>query len=611
MSAESRLVFVEDFGAPEGFRSGEGTDDEIVVRELVQNALDAGASRVEFRTLAVSVDDLPDIDGYREAVKSIHPDLRRTPVAMSALERIRRALDGGTMTCLLCTDDGVGLGESDYRRLLSEAMSTKVGNRADGKLGSVGVGHLTALDASAIRYVLYASNGPDGHIFGGQAILASQNRSTRSQDDDYRARHGCLTAARHENGFRGYKAHPADPSAAPEWLATPTEHGTTVAILGYGSLDEHEHHEEDLVSDSHRDRIFDSVAKHFMVALYQDRLRVAYVSDRHAPIDLDRNEVGKRLKANSHRHRATRRGYGSGAKAWAAWQTLTDGATLDTDFGLLRYRLTPGKATSVTVFRNGMRITDDAPRLRSSDFKGTNSFNAVLDAQGCLAKVIKDCETDSHLEIKTSLAPGDSGNLAKSGLDIIRNLLASAVGEIDAKEWVPELLRMFTSEAKATDVKPAPPRPRQHRQGELQVISEVSAGGDTHGRTDHGNGQRQSAKPSRGREAGAWRAGNTAGIRRSLVPAGQARAVIEWVIDPSQLRRPSHVGIAVVVGSGSQPSDRRPVPDSALRIRPVGTDDDSWASELRVSAHDERIEVEIENAPQGWEAVAAVVSRRS
>lgn len=611
MSAESRLVFVEHLGTPEGFRSGEGTDDEIVVRELVQNALDAGASRVEFRQLVVPVDEIPDIDGYREAEEHIDPDLRKTPPAMSALQRIRRALDAGAVTCLLCTDNGDGLGNSDYRRLLSEAMSTKVDEQAAGKLGSVGVGHLTALYTSALRYVLYASNGPDGPLFGGQTTLATQKWSNSPRDQSHRARHGCLTAARHTRDFRGYEAHPADPGAVPVWLPVPADRGTTVAILGYGSLDDDGNQEEDLVNDPNRDRIFDSVAKHFMVALHQDRLRIAYESDRHAQIELDPGEVGKRLKANSHRHRATRRCYGSGAKAWAAWQTLTDGTTVDTDFGLLRYRLTPGKTTSVTVFRNGMRITDAAPRLGSKDFPGLNSFNAVLDAQGALAKVIKDCETDSHLEIKTQSAPGDSGKRARTGLDNVRALLAEAVGEVDADEWTPELLRIFTSGGKATDVTPAPPRPPQHQQGTLPTTTNAETSGDTHGRTHHNRGRRKSAKPSCDTESGPWRAGNTTGIRRSLVPTAQSRAVVEWVIDTTELRRPSHVGVAVVVGSGSQPSDRRQVPDSALRIRPAGAGAEAWADEIRVPARDGRIEVEIEDAPQGWGAVTTVVSRRS
>ena len=104
---------------------------------------------------------------------------------------------------------------------------------------------------------------------------------------------------------------------------------------------------------------------------------------------------------------------------------------------------------------------------------------------------------------------------------------------------MPEFLRMFTAEAKETTVKPAPPRPPKHRQGELPTTSEAPTSGDTHGRTDHGDGQRKTAEPSSGRSAGEWRAGNTSGIRRSLVPVDQGRAVIEWAIDSNELRRPS------------------------------------------------------------------------
>ena len=92
------------------------------------------------------------------------------------MERIGRSLEAERVTCLLCIDNGSGLRFGEYQRLLAEAMSAKVGEAAAGKLGSVGVGHLTALDASDMRYVLYGSRGPDGLLFGGQAMLASQRQ---------------------------------------------------------------------------------------------------------------------------------------------------------------------------------------------------------------------------------------------------------------------------------------------------------------------------------------------------------------------------------------------------------------------------------------------------
>lgn len=462
---EPCLVFVESLASPEGFRSGEGTDDEIVVRELVQNALDAGADTVDFCTVRVPVAEVPDIDGYRAAVEAIHPDLRQTPVARAALERIDRALDAETVTCLLCTDNGSGLQLDEYQRLLAEAMSAKVGDASVGKLGSVGVGHLTALDASDMRYVLYASRGRDGLIFGGQTMLASQLHE-RDGDEMHRVRQGCLTATGQVEGFRGFKASPASHASTPEWLKVPSAQGTTVAILAYGSRDEEvpsRTGDADLASDPHLDRIFDAVAKHFMCAMMQGRLSVTYSSDLRSQVSLDDQEIRRRLEANRERRRASRRGYGSGARAWAAWETLTKGITLPCDGGSLWYRLTPGKTSTVVVFRNGMRITHDAPRLRSYDFRGIKAFSAVLDADGELAAAIKECETDSHLEIKVSQAPGDAGEAALKGLQGVQDALKMAVGELETDEWVPEVLRIFDAEDMPSNVEPAPPRHRPPR----------------------------------------------------------------------------------------------------------------------------------------------------
>jgi len=241
-------------------------------------------------------------------------------VARAALERIERALSVEMVTCLLCTDNGSGLTLDKYQRLLAKAMSTKVGEASTGMLGSVGVGHLTALDASDMRYVLYVSRGGDGLIFGGQAMLASQLQQ-RDGEEVHRVRQGCLTAEGCVDDFRGFKASPADPASTPDWLKIPPESGTTVAILAYSSRDEEafSQAEGDLADDPHLDRIFDAVAKHFMVALKEGRLQVTYSSPLRNNVLLDDEEIRRRLESNRERRRANRRGYGSGARAWAAW----------------------------------------------------------------------------------------------------------------------------------------------------------------------------------------------------------------------------------------------------------------------------------------------------
>ena len=623
---DPRLVFVTNYASPEGFRSGEGTDDEIVVRELVQNALDAGADKIHFSTVQIHPSQIPDIDGYRTAVAAIHPDLKETSVARAALERINKALKADTVTCLLCTDNGNGLGLDGYQRLLSEAMSDKVGAAGVGKRGSVGVGHLTALDVSDMRYVLYASKGPN-QIFGGQTMLATQ-RHNKTNREEHKARQGYLTARQHIDGFRGYNAQPADPASIPDWLTKAFqqpvfESGTTVAILAYNHRgDEADNGASDIdggmLSDEHMNRIFDAAAKHFMVALNDRELTVSYSSESIPSAELDETDVNSRLEANQHRRRANRRGYGSGAKAWDAWVTLTTGDPIVLDNGArLWWRLTPGKTSTVTVFRNGMRITHDAPRLRSHDFAGVKAFNAVVDAGGELATALKECETDSHLDIKISQAPTASREKAKTGLQQVQDTLIQTVGKIDTEDWVPDVLRIFNGDNDTQHkIEPAPPRPRppdpEHEQQSFQVPD--PEGTDTEGDEEEStegaaSKQRSDEHTDRPIKPRAWRPGSLEGLRRSFVPVNDTEAVIAWDFT-GHTRRPSNVGVAVVVGSGSQPSDPRPVPDQALEIRREGSNDE-WTKELKVPATEQITRVEVRNAPQQWAAVTAVVCRRS
>ncbi len=568
--------------------------------------------------MQVPVAQIPDIDGYREAVEAIYPDLQKTAVAKGILDRIASALSQEQIFCLLCTDNGSGLNLKEYRSLLAEAMSAKVDDAGSGKLGSVGVGHLTAIDASNLRYVLYASRGSGGLLFGGQALLASQLRVNDGSEMLSEGR-GCLTSADQVADFRGFKAFPADPTDTPEWLNVPATQGTTVAILAYSSLDEDSVavSAEDLVSDSQQDRIFDAVAKHFMVALREHKLQVTYSSNVRNNVELDENEIRRCLQAKHNQLKTGkgRRGYGSGASAWASWETLTSGTKLPCEQGSLWYQLTPDKTTKVVVFRNGMRITDDAPKLRSRDFRTVKAFTAVFNAEGELADAIKDCETDSHLEIKISQAPRSVRGLVQQGLQAVQDVLKQAAGEIETEHWSPDVLRIFDAENVPSKVEPAPPRPRPPQPDSEQQplpVPDAENGPAPDGPSPPNGGpvnpsnnpQPKPVKPQ------AWRPGNIEGVRRSFVPLTASEAVVQWDFT-SDIREPAAVGVAVVVGSGSQPSDRRPEPDRALHIRPVGGNADEWAEELRVPADRCSIRVEVRNAPFEWEAVTSIVSRRS
>lgn len=620
-NTELALAFVEDKGTPEGFRSGEGVDDEIVVRELVQNALDAKADTINFHSIDVPLSHIPDIKGYRSAVASILPKATETSIGKAALERINQALESDKVRCLVCTDNGEGLGIEEYRSLLGTAMSQKTNEASVGKLGSVGVGHLTALDASDLRYVLYLSrrtSSPEP-LFGGQTILATQrDRFT----DIHRVPQGCLTTLDKVDNFLGYEALPGNPDLAPSWLReTLGTCGTTVAILAYGSRDDQDDTEQaetedtNLVDDPIMDRIFDAVAKHFMVALHKGRIKVTFASGvAPKPVVLDKDAVDRRLALHKEQRRAKkgRRAYGSGYSTWSAYQTITKGELLKCEGASLWFRPTPGESSSVTVFRNGMRITNEAPYL--TNFGGYRSFCAVLDAESTLATAIKDCETDSHLEISISKAPAASRKQARYGLKTVQDTLKAAAGLIDTQEWVPEVCRIFTRESNERTIKPAPPPYRPPDENMDEPLPFSSGDEDDPAPPGPGPGEPSpgppNPEPSPEIKPRQWRPGSTEGIRRTFAPLDDKSMAVGWDFIGNS-RKPLNVGVAAILGSGSLPADIAPAPDQALWIRQLGDTEGTWTRELKIPASLGAIQIEIRNAPDGWEAVSVRVSRRA
>ncbi len=620
-NTELALAFAEDRSTPEGFRSGEGVDDEIVVRELVQNALDAGADTIHFRVRDVPKSEIPDIKGYRSAVASILPKATETSIGKAALEHIDQALKNDKVTCLLCADNGEGLGIKEYRSLLGTAMSQKTNEASAGKLGSVGVGHLTALDASDLRYVLYLSKQRNRGepLFGGQTILATQRDPCKSVHRDPQ---GCLTTSDKVENFRGYEASPGNPDLAPSWLReTLGTCGTTVAILAYGSRNDQDDTEQaetndtNLVDDPIMDRIFDAVAKHFMVALHKGRIKVTFASDL-APrsVVLDKDAVAQRLALHKEQRRAKkgRRAYGSGYSTWSAYQTITQGELLRCEGASLWFRPTPGESSSVTVFRNGMRITNEAPYL--TNFGGYRSFCAVLDAENALATAIKNCETDSHLEISIAKAPAASRKQARDGLKTVQDTLKAAAGLIDTQEWVPEVCRIFTRENNERTIKPAPSpyRPPDENMDELLPFSsdDVDEPAPPGPGPDGPSPGSPNPEPSPEIKPRQWRPGSTEGIRRTFAPLDDKSMAVGWDFIGDS-RKPLSVGVAAILGSGSLPADIAPAPDQALWIRQLGDTEGTWMQELKVPASLGAIQIEIRNAPDGWEAVSVRVSRRA
>ena len=182
LRTDAELIFAVDNDPPKGFTNTDANrdqvKDEVVIRELLQNALDSGTGsrRVRFVHKRLRSADIFGINAIKSAFalacEYLGDDEPSTGQQM--IGRIQRALKRKTMECLFCCDDGDGIGEAELRSLYGSGRSTK---RSAGR-GSVGHGHLTAFVPSDLRYVLYGgrraeSDGSLSETFGGHAIVAT------------------------------------------------------------------------------------------------------------------------------------------------------------------------------------------------------------------------------------------------------------------------------------------------------------------------------------------------------------------------------------------------------------------------------------------------------
>ena len=236
------LIFPDVDEPTQGFTSNDAdrdrTKDETVIRELIQNALDASSAEggeptiVSFKDICVEQEKLPHIDTYRKAFGSARRLLGKDEpqTGKQAISRIAKQLEKPEIRTLVCIDHGEGIDAEALQALYSQGRSAKKSGR-----GSVGAGHLTAFAPSDLRYVLYAGKGTQGCTFGGHAILATHNGEDESGGEIRFSNHGYIRV-----GGDDAPRLSDDPGASqiPQILADhiPAGGGSAVMICGYDSL---------------------------------------------------------------------------------------------------------------------------------------------------------------------------------------------------------------------------------------------------------------------------------------------------------------------------------------------------------------------------------------
>ena len=431
---------------PAGIAAFSDLRPEAVVRELIQNSLDAAlieadesCAQVRFRRSTCELKDIPGIESYRSAFQLAAGEQRPAGSARAVVERIERALASDAHEVLLVMDNGVGLDGKRMAALLSDGISAKGGNAA----GTFGNGHSVVVPASNLRYVLYGGLTAEGDRFGGgQAVLASHSVDGESMGRSGRGLY--LTSferSAEEVPFTLVRDEALPPLVSDE-LGTIRKlygHGAVVVIPAFNNFE-------------HDDSLWEAVSKaaalHFFQAIHEGTL-VVEVDDPNGGGVLEAGTLREVVERYREEPRARRSGGLSGRKAYEAYQTLIQGQThqISTSQGEVMLRLLRQEGRrSVGLCRNGMWITDDLPMFQNA-FTDRQPFQALIlldpgRGDGFYG-LVREAETPLHDKLALTQMEPRRRKALRDALREIRDGLARLVPESRSDSYSPEDILTF------------------------------------------------------------------------------------------------------------------------------------------------------------------------
>ena len=380
------------------------SDLEVVVRELMQNSLDARADRISMRIVDIPVDDIPGIADYRAAFESAcevrEKNLETSAVEKRIADQIGTILNGNTANVLLCIDNGNGIAAEDMKAVLWSGNTTK--GRDRGTSGSFGVGHCSAFKLSNLRYVLYATRSRDNsgnllELVAGSAVLAEHESGGEPRSPE-----GFYVAELVKRSDRQKATYSPPDGQSAQWLNESTKEGlipagatgTIVAILGFPS-------EADMV-----DGICKAATKNFYEAFTEGKLSLNVKNgDESDKIML--KTISEHMKQIQNDKTSPKKGLLKGSWAAAQHRTFKSGEKIiDDKNATVRLRKWKHEeygnsaARDVAICRNGMWIArNEAPNLLPRDFSETQPFQCVISvkADSDLHQLVKDAEGPEHI----------------------------------------------------------------------------------------------------------------------------------------------------------------------------------------------------------------------
>ena len=574
-SLGASLNFRNDDGPVQGFTNlhadRDKTNDRSVIRELLQNSLDASPDRtcqVRVDLANISLEEIPFIKEYRSAFEASaeYREEHEPATGKQAIQRIKEGLSGECVQCLVCADNGAGIGSTELRSLYGSGASTKgVGSR-----GSVGHGHLTAFAPSDFRYVLYAGRNQNAEeTFGGHAILASHKADQELRSADGFVREFTDGQQRLFDQERGGRKIP---TLMRPYIGDDT--GSVVMIVGYKPIQEQNGNAVDL--------ILGSTAQHFLVAIHGHRLTLELSRDEGTKHILDgsaslRDAVlaipDSRVKKNTLR----------------SLKTLEDGThfkQLNQFPGVqiwFRKHIdkNEGRKARVSVFRDGMWIVDNLPNyLSPASFAKKVPFDAVVNLDSTdtrsFGAFVRDAEGASHQDIRPNeLSNKNDQKALRDFLKELQNFLLQEADDIgdQVEDYVPPELMLMGGAVNLVQ-----PKKRLTREpdpgGKRHDDAPTPTPGNGISPTNRGGGQ------GSGRENVNQRVkpGNNTGIRTSCRPDNQrtGRFHIRWTI-AEKTHQSGELGLRLRVPSGTDRTSRNQVSPVYLAIASARIDQSALA----------------------------------
>ena len=531
---------------PTGVAGFTDVQPERIVRELIQNSLDAAAeatepvARVCFRLREIQTDAIPGICDYEEELHKV----RETQTSRSSgslpdharevLRRMDEALEWDSCHILVVTDNGIGLDPSRMGALLSDGTSVKGIQAA----GSYGNGHMVSIPASDLRYVLYGGVREGRRIGSGHAILASSytpgEMIPTSGNGYYIVGH---------DGWSGNYVYP-EGAEVPSFIGREIDrlerdwgHGSVVIVTAFNGF------HEDLDGGELWRIVARAAAFNFFAAIEDGFLEVSceYLDEN----DVSRLEVltkdslGDVLGRHRREKRAKKGSFLSGSRAYDAWTTVRTGSkhTIATGLGdvTLHLRESMGEGmTRVELCRNGMRIVDQGniPGF-FNQFREKDPFHAVLaldsEVGRNLHRLVRKAEGPLHDTLSPNLLRPQERKDLRAAFAEIRAWLKERVAQASTKSYSPDDFLVVESDEGIVGLGTGkselslwgtPEAVRRWRSG---VVQDESGPGDRdgphgkgrggRGKGGKGGGGRGADRPSRRRPS----------IRALAVPVGSNR----------------------------------------------------------------------------------------